>query len=95
MRHLVRAIRGRYADRSTTLRDTIDPLRRFEMDFPDEAASIARILDAPVEDAARGLFQLSRELLEPGWPSFPSRAADAVARRLGWTQPGALAEGCS
>ena len=95
VQHLVRAIRGRFAERSTTLRDTIDPLRRFERDYPAEAGTIARILDAPVEDAARGLFQLGRELLEPGWPAFPSRAADAVARRLGWTQPRALAEGCS
>ncbi|HEX5729934.1 hypothetical protein, partial [Microbacterium sp.] len=28
VQHLVRAIRGRFAERSTTLRDTIDPLRR-------------------------------------------------------------------
>jgi hypothetical protein len=26
-----------------------------------------------------------RATLEPGWPDFPSRAADVVATRLGWT----------
>ncbi len=81
---LVRAIRGRFADRSTTLRDTIDPVRRFEHDFPEWAARIAAALEAPVEDAARALFDLAREILEPGWDEFPSRAADAVAARLGW-----------
>jgi len=81
---LVRAIRGRFAESSTTLRDTIDPMRRFEADFPEWAARIAALLEAPVEDAARGLFSLAREVLEPGWPEFPTRAADAVAGRLGW-----------
>jgi hypothetical protein len=81
---LVRAIRGRFASRSTTLRDTIDPMRRFERDFPEWAARIAAALEAPVEDAAHALFGLTREILEPGWDEFPSRAADAVAARLGW-----------
>jgi hypothetical protein len=88
VQHLVRAIRGRFADRSTAVRDTIDPVRRFERDFPEWGARIAGILDAPVEDAARGLYRFTREVLEPGWPEFPTRAADAVAARLGW-QPAA------
>lgn len=86
---LVRAIRGRFPHGSTTARDTIDPVRRFETDFPAEAARIAHALDRPAEDAARRLFALTRELLEPGWDDFPSRAADAVADRLGWTRDGA------
>ncbi|GAA1997351.1 hypothetical protein [Microbacterium pumilum] len=81
---LVCAIRGRFADRSTTLRDTIDPLRRFEQDFPEWAARIAAALESPVEDTARILFNLAREILEPGWNGFPASAADAVAARLGW-----------
>jgi hypothetical protein len=82
---LVRAIRGRFAEASTTLRDTIDPVRRFERDFPEWGARIAAALEQPVEDAARSLFTLTREILEPGWDEFPSGAADAVAARLGWT----------
>ena len=82
--HLVRAIRGRFGDRSTTRRDIIDPLRRFERDFPEWGARIAEAASAPVEDAARGLYDLAREILEPGWDAFPARAADAVARRLGF-----------
>ncbi|SFS15573.1 hypothetical protein SAMN04487846_3128 [Microbacterium sp. cf046] len=84
VQHLVRAIRGRYADRSTTLRDVIDPMRRFETDFPEWGARIAELLERPAEDAACGLLQLTREVFEPGWSDFPSRAADAVAARLGW-----------
>ncbi len=81
---LVRAIRGRFSERSTTLRDNIDPVRRFERDFPEWANRIAISVEAPVENAARSLFDLTREILEPGWDEFPSRAADAVAARLGW-----------
>jgi hypothetical protein len=85
---LVRAIRGRFPQGSTTARDTIDPVRRFEQDFPREAALIADALDRRVEDAAHRLFALARALLEPGWAEFPSRAADAVADRLGWPRDG-------
>jgi hypothetical protein len=81
---LVRAIRGRFAEASTSLRDTIDPVRRFEFDFPEWGARIAAVLERPAEDAARGLFDLTREILEPAWDAFPTRAADAVAARLGW-----------
>jgi hypothetical protein len=85
VQHLVRALRGRFAEASTSLRDAIDPVRRFERDFPEDAARIASALERPVEDAARALFVLTRERLEPGWVDFPTRAADAVAARLGWT----------
>lgn len=81
---LVRAIRGRFADRSTTLRDTIDPVRRFERDFPEWGVRIATAVEQPPDDAAHALFALTREILEPGWDDFPTAAADAVASRLGW-----------
>ena len=81
---LVRAIRGRFAEASTTLRDTIDPMRRFERDFPEWGARIAGALDLPIEECARELYELTRGILEPGWDEFPTRAADAVARRLDW-----------
>jgi hypothetical protein len=81
---LVRAIRGRFAEQSTTLRDTIDPMRRFERDFPEWSARIATAVEGSVEEAARSLFGLTREILEPGWDAFPARAADVVAARLGW-----------
>ncbi|MDY0908791.1 hypothetical protein [Microbacterium sp. CFBP9034] len=81
---LVRAIRGRCAEASTSLRDTIDPVRRFEQDFPEWGARLAAAVEQPAEDAARSLFDLAREILEPGWDAFPSAAADTVARRLGW-----------
>ncbi|WP_396667805.1 hypothetical protein [Microbacterium sp. R86528] len=83
---LLRAIRGRFADVSTSQRDSLDPARRFEKDFPEWAAAIAVALEQPVEDAALALFQLTRQILEPGWSEFPSRGADAVAARLGWLE---------
>jgi hypothetical protein len=88
VQHLVRAIRGRFSNRSTTLRDTIDPVRRFERDFSEWGARIASLLEERAEDAAHGLFRFAREILEPGWSGFPSRAADAVADRLGWGRAG-------
>lgn len=84
VQHLVRAIRGRFAEASTTLRDTIDPMRRFERDYPRWGADIAATLDLPIEECAYELYRITRQVLEPGWDEFPSRAADAVARRLGW-----------
>lgn len=84
VQHLIRAVRGRFATVSTSRRDIIDPVRRFEEDFPAEGARIAEILDRPAEECARGLFDLARDVLEPGWGEFPTPAADAVAARLGW-----------
>lgn len=84
VQHLVRAVRGRFPSRSTTHRDAIDPVRRFELDFPGEAAAIADAVAQPVEPAAHALFRLTRRLLEPDWDAFPRRGADAVAARLGW-----------
>jgi hypothetical protein len=81
---LVRAIRGRFAGASTTARDAIDPMRRFEQDFPRWGAHIAASLDLPIEEAAYELYRLTREILESGWDEFPTRAADVVASRLGW-----------
>ena len=83
LQHLVRAIRGRYPDSSSAGRDTIDPLRRFEQDFPEWGARIAAAVAQEAEPAARALFAVLGEL-EPGWPEFPTRAATAVAARLGW-----------
>jgi hypothetical protein len=82
---LVRAIRGRFATASTSHRDAIDPMRRFERDFPVWGADIAASLDLPIEETAYELFRLTRRILEPGWDGFPSRAADVVAVRLGWS----------
>lgn len=65
-----------------------DPLRRLEAALPEAARRIAALLDQPVEECAHGLFLLSRDLLEPGWAAYPSRAADLIAARLGWVVAG-------
>jgi hypothetical protein len=82
--HFARAVRARLPIEAS-VRDGIDPVRRFERDYPELGSALRTALAAPVEDAARGLFDLLRATLEPGWPDFPSRAADVVATRLGWT----------
>lgn len=84
VQRLARAVRGRYPERSSALRDAIDPERRFEQDFPEWGVRIGDALDLEAEACAHALFILLREELEPGWWEFPTAAADAVARRLGW-----------
>lgn len=83
--HFARAVRARIPVDGS--RDAIDPVRRFERDYPELGARLRAALGAPVEQAARGMFDLLRETLEPGWDAFPSRAADVVAARLGWARP--------
>jgi hypothetical protein len=81
--HLTRLVRARYPlERS--VRDGIDPVRRFEQDYPEVGAKVNLYLASSVEKAARGLFAFLRAEIEPGWDDFPSRAADVVATRLGW-----------
>jgi hypothetical protein len=78
----VRAVRERVP--SDLDPERIDTARRFEAAYPEVGAAIGAALAQPVEDAARDLHALARRALEPGWEEFPSAAADAVARRLGW-----------
>ena len=79
---LAEALRQRLAPDAP--RSPFDPLRRLERALPRVADRLAALLDTDVETCARGLFDVSRELLEPGWPDYPSGAADVIAARLGW-----------
>ncbi|MCB0912984.1 MAG: hypothetical protein KDB60_15340 [Propionibacteriaceae bacterium] len=79
---LAEALRQRLAPDAA--RSPFDPLRRLELALPEVSGRLAALLDADVETCARGLFDLSRELLEPDWPDYPSLAADVIATRLGW-----------
>lgn len=79
---LAEALRQRLAPDAA--RNPFDPLRRIELALPEVAGRIGDLVDRDVETCARGLFDLSRELLEPGWADYPGRAADVVAARLGW-----------
>lgn len=78
------AIRGRLSAVGTDLANPFDPLRRFEFAYPGLATRLDRILASPVEQAARDLWAFARDVLELGWPEFPSRAADLIAGRFGW-----------
>ena len=63
-------------------RSPFDPLRRLEQALPGPAARLADLLDSDAETCARGQLDLARELLEPGWDAFPTRAADVLTARL-------------
>jgi hypothetical protein len=81
--HYIGALRARHPVAASAA-DRLDPTRRLERDYPDWGRELAAVLERPVEAAAQGLLRLARTTLEPDWPDFPSRAADAVAARLGW-----------
>lgn len=80
---LAEALRQRLAPEAP--RSPFDPFRRLEQALPGPAARIASVLDGDLEACARSLLVLSRDLLEPGWDAFPSRAADVIEDRLGWS----------
>lgn len=82
--HLVKAIRVRLPGADPGTVDDLDPLRRFELDYPQLGESVESALAHTPEDAARALLVIARDALEPGWDDFPVQAADAVAARLGW-----------
>lgn len=81
--HLAKAIRGRFAESSTSLRDVNDPMRRFERDFPEWGERIAGALARPEEEAAKALLAVLKGL-ERGWDEFPTKAVETVETRLGW-----------
>ncbi len=83
VKHLVVALRARALAEGAEPAG-IEPTRRFEVAFPEVAADIEAAIAQPAERAAQSLFELTRRVLEPGWDEFPSAAADAIARRLGW-----------
>ncbi len=81
---LAAALRGRVQPPEVAEPNAFDPLRRFEAAYPSLGERLGAAVDRPAEAAALALFRLARDVLEPGWPEFPSPAADVVARRLGW-----------
>ncbi len=81
---LCAALRARLTPAGPDEPSPFDPLRRFEQAFPEVGERLDAAIDQPAEAAARTLFALARELLEPGWPKFPTVAADLIAARFGW-----------
>lgn len=81
---LAAALRSRVPPPEVAEPNNFDPLRRFEAAYPRLGERLAAAVDHPAEAAGLTLYRLAREELEPGWTQFPSRAADVVARRLGW-----------
>lgn len=77
IRHLLAAARVRLPTAAVDV-DPLEPARRFDAHHPEFAARLDAELAAPVEIAALGVARLARDVLEPGWDEFPSRAADVV-----------------
>jgi hypothetical protein len=77
--HFLRAVRARITPLGIG-RDPLDPARRFDADYPEISRRLDHVLAQPIELAAVGVAELTRETLEPGWSAFPSGAADLVAR---------------
>jgi hypothetical protein len=75
------------APQAPSVGDELDPVRRFERDYPSLGARLVDSLQRPVEGAARGVYDVLRSYLECGWDEFPSAAADLVAARFGWSIP--------
>lgn len=84
VKHLILALRARAQQAGGVEPAGLEPSRRLEAAFPEVAAEIEAAIAQPAERAAKSLFDLTRRVLEPGWDEFPSHAADAIARRLGW-----------
>lgn len=80
--HLAEALRQRLAPQAP--RSPFDPLRRLEDALPAQAARLDELLGEELDRCARGLLALARQSLEPGWPQFPTAAADLITQRLGW-----------
>lgn len=78
------AIRGRLAPAVSQAPSAFDPTRRLESAYPQLGGPIVAAVGRPAEDAARLLFDIAREELEPSWAQIPTAAADLVAARLGW-----------
>ena len=84
VKHLVLALRARTELVEGAEPAGIEPTRRLEVALPEIAADIEAAISQPAERASQSLFELTRRVLEPGWNEFPTAAADAIARRLGW-----------
>ncbi len=82
---LAHVIRARLAPTGPDDPSAFDPLRRLETAYPQVGGRLAAAVDQPAEDAARGLWAVARDELEPSWRDYPSKAAQVIAQRLGWT----------
>ena len=59
-----------------------EKIKRFMDGFRYDAHPMGMLVSTVA--ALSTFYPESRRILEPGWEDFPSRAADAVAVRLGW-----------
>ena len=84
LKHVLGFVRDRRKPAAGTesLEDNLDRFRRFEKQYPTEAAQIESILQLPVEDSARE--QLEFVLSLGGFSEMQLDQAAVVKNRLGW-----------
>ena len=82
--HVLGLVRDRLAPVPGTegLGDNLDRFRRFEKQYPAEAARIESILQLPVEDSARAMLDFALGL--GGFSDLQHEQAEVVRNRLGW-----------
>lgn len=85
LKHVIGFVRDRKAPVPGTeeLEDNLDRFRRFEKQYPAEAARIESNLQLPVEQSARE--QLEFVLSLGGFSKVQLEQADVVKKRLGWS----------
>lgn len=82
MNHLVALIAQTHPDARPDLADDLDPLRRFEVRFPDIAPLLDRIGAQEAPEAATAMIDFLEREWAPQMPGFPHRAVAAVRGRL-------------
>lgn len=64
------------------LSDDLDPFRRFELIYPELGGELGAVLSRDTRAAALGLLEIASRELASRIRGFPSRAAEAVGRRI-------------
>ncbi|MEM9953502.1 MAG: hypothetical protein AAF846_17980 [Chloroflexota bacterium] len=63
-------------------RDTLDPMRRFEQQFPQLATDIEKTAQLPVLESAKSLLRLVELFLSDTVPDSRAEAIDIIAKRI-------------
>jgi lincosamide nucleotidyltransferase len=79
---LLRLIPKHIATPQSGMLDNLDPLRRFEMVYPEIATEINRWLGRDLEQTATGLLDLADHLLHDLIANYPTEAVEVVRQQI-------------
>lgn len=80
--NLVSLVAAVLPSESSSLLDGLDPLRRFDLAYPEIAREIDGLCRAEAPVAATGLLALAERVLRPTHPELPWHAFEVVRERL-------------